>query len=93
MPFYGPWRPSWIVNLHKFDIVLFKNKKNVSYKKHSDIKLPEFQPLVLEVFSFLCLFYFSNGFGGYLGRSFLFNFETTQCKNHLTQSWSKSIQP
>ena len=50
----GPWRPSWIVNLHKFEIVPLKIK-TASYKKHSGTKLDQFHPIVLEILSFSCL--------------------------------------
>ena len=57
----GPWWPSWIVNLHKFEIVPFKILKTTSCKKQSGTKLYQFQPTVLEVLSFLCYAIFSNG--------------------------------
>ena len=38
-----------------------QTNETASYKKHSGIKLDQFQPMVLEILSFLCLCYFSNG--------------------------------
>ena len=38
-----------------------KNSKTASYKKHPGTKLDQFQQVVLEISSFSCLCYFSNG--------------------------------
>ena len=48
----GKWQPSWNATSQKI--------KTASYKKHSGTKLDQFQPMVLEILSFLCLCYFSN---------------------------------
>ena len=51
-------RLTWIVNLHKVEIIPFKKSKMASYKEHSGTKLDRFQPMDLETLSFLCLCYF-----------------------------------
>ena len=60
----GKWWQSWNAKLQK--------TKMASYKKHSGRKLDQFQPMVLEILSFLCLCYLSNSPGGYLDRSIFF---------------------
>ena len=62
-------RLSWMVNLHKFEVVPFKKMK--ADKKHSVTNLDQFHPMVLEirVLSFLGLWILITAPGGHLGLS------------------------
>ena len=46
------WHPSLIVNLQKFDIFLLQIK-TASYKKNSGTNVDQFQPMILQILSFL----------------------------------------
>ena len=84
------WWPSWNANLQKI--------KTPSHKKHSGTKLDQYQPMVLGILSFSCLYaIFSNGpcLPSWIVNLHKFEIHVVpfkkikiaSCKKHLAQSW------
>ena len=82
----GPWRPSWIVNLHKFEIVPLKKSKRLHTRNIPAQSWINFIQWCWEIVIFMFVLFLVMAPGGHLGLSVC---KKNEFRNHCDLSLTK----